>query len=81
MEINPNHPVTREIRDHWYKVCAILMQKMGENDVEITTMDVAALAATDVCIVADCRDGKFIVRLMERKDVESLARKEGGLPV
>ncbi len=28
-ELNPNHPATREFRDQWHKLCAIMMMKAG----------------------------------------------------
>jgi hypothetical protein len=79
-ELNPNHPVTQEVHDHWHKVCGVLMQKFGQTAVEITSDDVAALGDNEMCVVADCRGGKFIVRLMTMEEGERLARQEGGLP-
>ena len=28
-ELNPNHPATREVHDHWHKIAALMMFKMG----------------------------------------------------
>lgn len=80
-ELNPNHPVTTEIREQWYKLCAILMSKFGQTAVEITQADIDQFLTENMAIVADARGGRFVLRLMDRKEGESLARKEGGLPV
>jgi hypothetical protein len=87
-ELNPNHPVTVEIREQWYKLCAILMMKFDKIAVEITQKDIESLT-DDLVIAADARGGRFVLRLMDRKEGERLARKEGerlarkegGLPV
>lgn len=81
MELNPNHPVTREVHDHWHKIAAILMMRLGVDALEITEDDVRELGDSDRSIVADARGGKFVVRMMGRMEAERLARKEGGLPV
>lgn len=62
-EVNPNHPVTQMVHDHWHKVCVILMMRMGVSSVEITEDDVQALGDNERAVVADCRGGRFIVRL------------------
>jgi hypothetical protein len=80
-ELNPNHPVTREVHDHWHKVCGILMMKLGKDAVEITESDVTALGDNERAVVADCRGGRFVVRLVTMEEGEKLAREEGGLPV
>lgn len=40
MELNPNHPVTKEVHQQWYKIAALLMFKMGKVSVEITSKEI-----------------------------------------
>lgn len=39
-ELNPNHPVVREMDDQWHKLCAILMFKEGVTEIRITKEDI-----------------------------------------
>ena len=80
-ELNPNHPVTREVHDHWHKLCGILLMKLGKNTLEITEADVKALGDNEKAVVVDCRGGKFIVRLVTMEEGERIAIVAGGLPV
>lgn len=81
MELNPNHPVTQQVHDSWHKIAAILMQKFGKSAVEITHADILALGDNEKAITADCRGGKFVVRLVDMDQGIAMAQKEGGLPV
>lgn len=81
MELNPNHPVTRKVHDHWHKIAGVLMVKLGKDAVEITSEDVDALGDNDKAVIADCRGGKFIVRLVTMEEGKRMAREAGGLPV
>lgn len=80
-EINPNHPVTQMTRDNWHKIVGVLMLKFGVTDVEIEIDDVLRMGDNEKAVVADCRGGRFIIRVMDNKQAVALARKEGGLPV
>ena len=40
-----------------------------------------ALGDNERAVVADCRGGRFVVRLVTMEEGEKLAREEGGLPV
>lgn len=81
MELNPNHPVLQESRDHWHKFCAILLQKMGKAEIEITLADVAELGDNEKGIVLDMRGGRCVLRMVTMQEGLRLAREEGGLPV
>lgn len=81
MELNPNHPVLNEARDHWHKFCAILMNKLGKTEVEITVDDVAKLGDSQNAIALDMRGGRCVLRMVSMEEGERMARKEGGLPV
>jgi hypothetical protein len=52
MELNPEHPVTQEMRGQWHKLLAIVMSKLGHARIELTMSDLAAFpgsACTIVC--------------------------------
>jgi hypothetical protein len=80
-ELNPNHPVTQMTHDNWHKIVGVIMLKFDVTDVEILAEDVARIGDNDKAVVADCRGGKFVIRVMNQKQAAALARKEGGLPV
>lgn len=80
-ELNPNHPVTRQVHDHWHKVAAILMMRLGVDSYEITEEDVQRLGDNQRGVVADLRGGRFVVRLVTMEEGERMAREAGGLPV
>jgi hypothetical protein len=83
MELNPNHPVTQEVHDHWHKIVAILLHKFGKREVTITMADVQAWERDwpggAIVIKANMYD--FQLRLITAEQGQELARKEGGLPV
>lgn len=83
MEINPNHPVTREVHDHWHKIAAILLHKMGMRELRITLADLQAWAHDfpDGAIVIKANNFDFVLRLVSADEARELAKKEGGLPV
>jgi N-glycosylase/DNA lyase len=84
MELNPNNKVVRTARDHWHKIAAMIMVKLGKTELDFTIEDVNKIAAGNVNIVLDARDesktGIFKVRIVDDKTAAELARQEGGRP-
>ena len=82
MELNPNHKVVIQARNQWHKIAALIMLKIGKTELELTMEDVMKVAAGNVNIVLDSRGeyktGKLVVRIVDDKTAEELARKEGG---
>lgn len=82
MELNPNHKVVRQARDEWHKIAALIMVKLGLNELQLTMDDVNKLAAGNVNIVLDARGeretGIMTVRIVDDKTAAEMARKEGG---
>lgn len=76
MELNPNNPVVREISDQWHKLAAIVMNKLGVQELEILAGDIDGMAGK--AIVADARGGKFVLRLVTMEEGMKLAREHGG---
>lgn len=75
---HPLHPVVMDMANEWHKVAALLMQSMGITHFEITADLVKQLSTTHQNIVADCRGGKFILRLVNDEQANALMRGEAG---
>lgn len=79
MELNPNHPVTQNLRENWHVLVAVLIHKMGVDHVVITAEDMDAVAAKEVCLAAHEDEEGLHLRAITRDEAEALARKAGGL--
>lgn len=78
-ELNPNHPVTQAVSDHWHKLAALLMHKMGSAHVVITMSDLESLQPGTCITVQELHDGIHL-RLVDITTAEQMARQQGGLP-
>lgn len=82
MELNPNNPVVRQAHDHWHKIAAMIMVKLGKTELRFDTEDVKKLERGNINIVLDARGetetGILTVRIVDDKTAAELARKEGG---
>lgn len=81
MELNPNHPVVQQAHDHWHKLCALVMLKLGRPHVVITMADVMKLGDDCNAVTIQELDDGIHLRLVSMEEGNRLARKEGGLPV
>ena len=80
-EMNPNHPVTREVREQWYKLCALVLFKSGQTEIRISSTDIERFAASGLANITVEPKGDIItLRLVGDAEAARLARKEGGLP-
>ncbi len=75
--LNPNHPVMRQMDEQYYKLLCAHMLKYGEREWNVTEADVRAIEGR--AIVIDTRGGGLVVRIIDDKDAEGIARAEGGL--
>lgn len=78
MELNPNHPVTKAMRDHWHKIVAMMMLRAGEDHVVFTDEDIKALAMGDKNIVLEELADGLHIRLVSDIEVLRLAKERGG---
>lgn len=83
-EINPNHPVTSAVHDHWHKIVAILMHKFELGEVVITGSDLESLrhaypVGMPSVLLHDKADGMHI-KIVTEEEARRLAAVEGGLP-
>lgn len=82
-ELNPNHPVTIQVREQWHKLCAIVLHRFGVENIEITAEDVERFSAhygKGAAVVCDTRDRRLVLRLVSGDEAVRLAREAGGLP-
>ena len=82
MELNLNHKATQAAHDHWHKIAALMMWKMGVREYVITPKEIerAFEAQLNIAVQFDDVIGVRLF-LVDEKDAMRLARKEGGLPV
>lgn len=80
MELNPNHPMTRAISNHWDKIAVVLMKKFGQGHVVIGKADLELLTPDTAVTVQELPDGIHL-RIVDMETGRRLAREAGGLPV
>ena len=78
MILNPHHPMMHATEGQWHKICAILMQKFGHQEIVITASDIDAL---EPCAIAvhEKQDGLHLY-FVDEEPARRLARESGGLP-
>lgn len=79
MKLNPNHQVVQAIDQHWYKIAALLMQKLNMNPVVISPEEIDKIDGMAITIRLDNTTG-IILNMVTMEEGERLARLEGGLP-
>ena len=81
-ELNPDHPTTRGVHDHWHKIVALLMMKFNLEEVTITREELTAaltkLEGQGVAIKFDDEEG-ILLKMVKNSEMMGLAVKEGGL--
>jgi hypothetical protein len=78
MELNPNHPTTKALSNHWHKIAAIIMVKAGLQEIKITSEDVMAFQGKS--IVANGLKDAIVISLVDEAVGRAMAEKAGGLP-
>lgn len=78
-ELNPNHPTTMTMHDHWHKIAAVLMRKFGLEHVVITAADINRIPEGNFIVLQELNDGLHL-KFVDEKTAIALARREGGLP-
>lgn len=78
VELNPNHPMTNAVREHWMTIAALLVSKAGGHIV-ITGADLSSFPVGSGCAVEERPDGIHL-RIVDAATAHRLARSEGGLP-
>ncbi len=81
-ELNPNHPVTQEIRQHWHKLCAIALFTLDVRELEITVEDMEKFTrelGDDAAIVVKAKGKILTLKLVKGEEAKRLVKDEGGL--
>lgn len=77
-EVNPEHPVTEMLHDHWHKICAVLLMRLGleagKGEIVITAQDVIKLGDGANIITHDQHDGIHLF-LVSDADVEKWVKR------
>lgn len=66
------------MRGEWHKIAALIMVKQGLTELDITLSDIAKMARGDVNIVVHDRGDRLVVKILDDKAAQELARKQGG---
>lgn len=82
--LNPNHPMTQSTADHWHKIAALILHKLGQREVVLSLEDIKAATTKSkdgmLCIVLQEKADGLHVRLVSEDEGRRLARENGGLP-
>ncbi|MFZ1007672.1 MAG: hypothetical protein WAN65_12595 [Candidatus Sulfotelmatobacter sp.] len=81
MELNPNHPTTSNMHDHWHKIAALLVMRTQKRRTTITLDEVNQLAADNVAITMKETAAGIELQVVSMDEGKRLAKQEGGLPV
>lgn len=80
MEMNPNHPVTSAMHDHWHKLAAILVRRCPGEKTVITLKEIDRMAADEMAITIKEIPDAIQLQIVTMAEAERLAQQEGGLP-
>ncbi len=78
-EMNPNHPMTQDMRDQWHKITAMLMLKFGVTETTITAADVLSMPIDTFIVIEETKEG-LQLKLVSEAEAQRLVKKEGGAP-
>lgn len=77
MELNPHHPTTKSVHDHWYKLAALLMSKFDTAHVVISFDDIKKIEGKSITL-QELKDGIHL-RLVSQEEANRLAKIHGGV--
>lgn len=81
MELNPNHPVTSTMHDHWHKIAAMLVSRLPEQRTLVTVEEIERFARADLAITIKDVGVGLELQIVSMDEGRKLAKQEGGLPV
>lgn len=82
-ELNPNHPVTTELREQYHKLLAIVMWRFGMDALTVTSEEIERFVADHpggINVAFEPKGHTLRIRIVDDREGARLARKEGGLP-
>lgn len=77
MELNPSHPTTQKLHEHWHEIIAFVLHKLGVNHVVVTVEDIQAMPPDMFLTAQELEDGLHI-RFVDRNTASKLLREHGG---
>lgn len=80
MELNPNHPVTQAVSEHWHTIAALTMRKFDVTEVVITEADLLELSSNPLAIAMQELPDGLHIKLIDIDAARKLAVEQGGLP-
>lgn len=81
MELNPNHPTTSTVHDHWHKIAALLVNRMPDKKTLITVAELDRMASENLAITIKDVGIGLELQIVTMDEGKKLAKEEGGLPV
>lgn len=78
--LNPNHPVTQMASENWHKLLAVLMLKLGIENIHLTEADVARMGDNQKAILMHAHADSIELKIVSLEEGARLAREHGGLP-
>ncbi len=81
-EMNPNHPLTQEMREHYQTLLIALMGKLGVKEVTLTYKDLDNYLCSEGAEVLSIHgaDDYIVLKMISRKEAEALMDEHGGAP-
>lgn len=76
-ELNPDHPMSVEMRDRWHKLVALVMLKFKAKHVVITIDDLKDFPMDNYIVVNEDAEGLHL-RLVDKDTAEFIALKQEG---
>ncbi len=80
MELNPNHPTTSTMHDHWHKIAAILVNRCPGAKTRVTLAEIHKMAQDELAITIKEVNDTIELQIIPMAQAQRLARREGGLP-
>lgn len=83
-ELNPNHPVTNELREQYHKLLAIVMWRFGMDRLVVTSEEIERFVTDHpggINVAFEPKGHNLTIRIVDDEEGARLARREGGLPI
>jgi hypothetical protein len=81
MELNPNHPTTSTMHDHWHKIALLLVARLPGKQTVITLQEIEAVGDGQQAITIKDVGIGLELRVVSMDEGRKLAKQEGGLPI
>ena len=76
MELNPDHPVIKQIHDQWHSICFLIMKKLGVSEVRITSADVAKIEPEKEAITIQEKDNQLVITIRSMDEAKRMLEQD-----